>query len=270
MGRPQEATDISPAALGDARILHQVEEGLLIAHFMGVSRLFQEIAHDMRGPLHSMTLHLELIRLSLDETPGPDVRAKQERYLGSIGAEIQRIARMIEALWGHSGTPDRPMDRFDLRETVHALSEVLEPHCRRTRVRLRVRVPEMPVEIEGNPGAIRHAALDLVAHALETIPDGGDLELSVERKERDVVLRVSDMEREQGTAGVPAGEERIASAPSSEPDASAAPATPRLARLVIEAHGGSLRVISNGSRPPGFELTLPLPSPSTQPKSQAK
>jgi two-component system CheB/CheR fusion protein len=266
MVRPSEATDISFAALGDMALLRQVEEGLLIAHFMGVSHLFQEIAHDMRGPLHSMTLHLELLRLSLDEPPAPDMRAKQERYIGSIGAEIQRLARLIDALWGHSGDPGRPRERFDLRDTVRALSEVLDPHCRRTHVRLHVRVPETPLEVEGNPGAIRHAALDLMAHALGAMPEGGDLELSVERRDGNIVLRVSDRDIESGAAGAPTGEGRTGAPANSEQDVPAAPATPRLARLVIEAHGGSLRVISNTNRPPRFELTLPLPSPPTQPK----
>ena len=263
MSRPPEATDISFAALGDASLLRQVEEGLLIAHFMGVSRLFQEISHDMRGPLHSMTLHLELLRLSLSETPGDELKAKQERYLGSIGAEVQRLARMIDALWGHAGNPDRPRERFDLRDTVHALSEVLDPHCRRTRVRLHVRVPETPLEVEGNPGAIRHAALDLMAHALQAMPGGGDLDLSVERCDGNIVMRVSD--RDPGAAGAPAGDAPAGVLANPEQDVPVASATPRLARIVIEAHGGSLRVISNLNRPPKFELTLPLPSPSTQP-----
>jgi signal transduction histidine kinase len=264
MARPPEATDISFAALGDAPLLGRVDDRSLIAYFMGVSRLFQEIAHDMRGPLHSMTLHLELLRLSLDDPASPDVRANQERYLGSIGAEIQRLARMIDALWGHSGKPDRPLERFDLRDTVHALSEVLGPHCRRSRIRLRVRVPETPLEVEGNPGAIRHAALDLLAHALGAMPDGGDLDLSAERRDHEIVLRVADTE----PPGTPAASEQ---APSEEPAAAhpteAEPVTPHIARLVIEAHGGSLRVISSLNRPPRFELTLPLPSsPPTQPK----
>lgn len=264
MARPPEASDISFAALGDAPLLGRVDDRSLIAYFMGVSRLFQEIAHDMRGPLHAMTLHLELLRLSLEEPAAPDVRAKQERYLGSIGAEIQRLARMIDALWGHSGKPDRATERFDLRDTVHALSEVLDPHCRRSRIRLRVLVPETPLEVEGNPGAIRHAALDLLAHALCAMPDGGDLDLSAERRDDVIVLRVADTEPPGPVAASgPAASEEPAGPLAPEAET----VTPHIARLVIEAHGGSLRVISSLNRPPRFELTLPLPSSSpTQPK----
>jgi signal transduction histidine kinase len=266
MNQPPDAISISVPALGDAPLLRQIEERLLVAHFMGVSRLFHEIAHDMRGPLHSMTLHLELLRLTLDEPAGADVRAKQERYLGSIGAEIQRLARMIDALWGHSGKPDHPTERFDLRDTVHALSEVLDPHCRRSRIRLHVRVPETALEVEGNPGAIRHAALDLLAHALGAMPDGGDLELSVERRDGDIVLRVSNGERADGAAPAAGGSGSDKSARPPDEGTDAEPPMPHIARLVTEAHGGSLRVISDMNRPPRFELTLPLPSSSTQPK----
>ena len=267
MVRPSDASDISFAALGDATLLRQAEERFLIAYFMGVSRLFQEIAHDMRGPLHSMTLHLELLRLSLDETGNPDVKAKQDRYLGSIGAEIQRLARMIEALWGHSGKPDRPMERFDLRDTVTALSEVLDPHCRRSQIRLRVRVPDAPIEFAGNPGAMRHAALDLVSHALSAMPNGGDLELSLERREGDILMRVADLDGAASSGSAPRGQNDTASGDRPQPEI-AEPVIPHIARLVIEAHGGSLRVISNANRPPRFELTLPLPSSSTQPNPE--
>lgn len=264
MVRPSDASDISFAALGDAPLLRQADERLLIAYFMGVSRLFQEIAHDMRGPLHSMTLHVELLRLSLAEPAGADVKAKQERYLGSIGAEIHRLARMIEALWGHSGQSERPVERFDLRDTVRALSEVLDPYCRRAQVRLRVGIPETPIEVAGNPGAIRHAALDLVSHALDTMPDGGELELLLERREEFIVLRVADVEGAAGPGPAPRAGNDSASGATPAPEM-AEPVIPHIARLVIEAHGGSLRVISNANRPPRFELTLPLPSSSTQP-----
>ena len=267
MGRPTDASDISFAALGDAPLLRQAEERILIAYFMGVSRLFQEIAHDMRGPLHSMTLHLELLRLSLDETGSPDVKAKQDRYLGSIGAEIQRLARMIEALWGHSGKPDRPLERFDLRDTVTALSEVLDPYCRRSQIRLRVRVPDAPIELAGSPGAMRHAALDLVSHALSAMPAGGELELSLERREGDILLRVADLDGAGGSDPVPRGTSDASSEERPEPEM-AEPVIPHIARLVIEAHGGSLRVISNANRSPRFELTLPLPSSPTQTKPE--
>lgn len=264
MVRPPDS-DISFAALGDAPLLRQVDERLLIAYFMGVSRLFQEIAHDMRGPLHSMTLHLELLRLSLDASSGPDVKAKQERYLGSIGAEIQRLARMIDVLWGHSGKPERPVVRFDLRDTVRALSEVLDPHCRRSQIRLRVRLPETPVEIEGNPGSIRHAALDLVSHTLGALSAGGELELLLERREKEVLLRVADVDSVPGSGPAPRAGDDDPAFPGEE---MAEPVIPHIARLVIEAHGGSLRVISNAARPPRFELTLPLPSSPIQPNPE--
>lgn len=266
MVRPSDSSDISFAALGGAPLLRQADERLLVAYFMGVSRLFQEISHDMRGPLHSMTLHLELLRLSLDEPGSPESRAKQERYLGSIGAEIQRLARMIEALWGHSGTPEHSVERFDLRDTVRALSEVLDPHCRRSQVRLRVRLPDVPIEVSGSPGAIRHAALDLVSHALSAMPDGGDLEILLERREGDILLRVADLD---GTPGAGPARDGSARPPGTFPEPETAePVIPQIARLVIEAHGGSLRVISNANRPPRFELTLPLPSSPTQPNPE--
>ena len=214
-----------------------------------------------------MTLHLELLRLSLEEPGSPDAKAKQERYLGSLHAEIQRLARMIEALWGHSGKPDRALEPFDLRDTVRALSEVLDPHCRRSQIRLHVRLPEAPVQITGNPGAIRHAALDLVSHALSSMPDGGELELLLERREREVLLRVADID---GAAGSGPASRAVGAHPSGEPPEPemAQPVIPHIARLVIEAHGGSLRVISNANRPPRFELTLPLPSSPTQPNPE--
>src|SRR5262245_22739139 len=66
--------------------------------------LLRKAAHDVRGPLNTILLNLELLRESLTKEDAPEQRPRQDRYLAVIGSEVHRLTGMLDSLFDELGT----------------------------------------------------------------------------------------------------------------------------------------------------------------------
>ena len=58
----------------------------------------RQLGHDLRGPLNSMVLNLDLLKTSLaGEEVEEQIAAKRTRYLGAIAREIERLNQTLTA-----------------------------------------------------------------------------------------------------------------------------------------------------------------------------
>lgn len=73
---PEMETDLAM----DEEALRALETDVRLAtHLRALSRVSIATAHDVRTPLHTMVLYLELLRNTLAEAPAPDRQTRQER-----------------------------------------------------------------------------------------------------------------------------------------------------------------------------------------------
>ena len=226
-------------AMTEVSLVPADPDSRLAEHTRRLARLFRSAGHDLRGPLHTMALQLELLRQSAEGIEDPELRARQGRYAGAIAKEIARLARMLEAFWG--GVEDGG-DRFDLRETAEEIRAMIEPHCRRSQIGIALRVPEKAVLADGSRAAARHAGLDLLLQAADRMA-AGELTISAEARDSVAVLGVTAVPRDPADANK-RNDERTEEAPF---------AADRIARLL----GGAARVRRTGDSLWHGELELP-------------
>jgi signal transduction histidine kinase len=244
------------AIVTDEDTMRALEIDLRLAtHLRAVSRVSRATAHDIRTPLHTVVLYLELLRNTLSgKSQGKseaDTPARQERYVDVIASEIQRLEGMLETLLSQTRLDDKA-ERFDLLETVRDLHLFMEPYCRRTRVQVHLKPSDAPVVIEGDKDALRHALLHILITAVEGCPAGGEMDLSVATADAkgSVVLR-----------GGPGLSSEILDGSRGAPSTQRAFGPERglyVARRVVERHGGSIKVRSGAKRAPTLEIQLPL------------
>jgi len=211
----------------------------LATHLRALSRVALATGHDIRTPLHTMILYLQILRNAISEPPGPETRAKQERCAEVIGSEIKNLEIMLEQLINQTRVAEDRIERFDLVETLRDLHEFLEPHRRKTKIEFPWRAGGDAIRIEGNRGSIRHALVAILIAAIEATPQGGELTLGITAADGQARIEISG-----ASAGlVPAlGADRGLS----------------VARRVVERHGGTIKVRSDASRVATLELQLPL------------
>ncbi|HEX5031258.1 MAG TPA: histidine kinase dimerization/phospho-acceptor domain-containing protein [Candidatus Eisenbacteria bacterium] len=230
-------------AMTEVSLVPADPESRLAEHVRRLSRLFRAAGHDLRGPLHSMALQLELLRQSTEEVENAELRARQGRYAAAVAKEISRLARMLESLWGGAEDGDQRVP-FDLRETTEEIRAMAEPHFRRERIALAFAIPEAAVEAVGSRAAVRHAGLDLLLHAADRVP-AGEVALTVETRDHAAVLVVAATARD-GADALENRDETTEEAPF---------AADRIARRF----GGTVRATRPGQTSWRWELELPRP-----------
>lgn len=224
----------------------------LRARTADIAQLAGGLAHEIRNPLSTMRLNLDLLAEEFrdsNELRDQRVLKKIER----VRIESVRLERLLEDFLRFVGLRDLPLEEADLNSIVDVMRDFLEGRALASGVLIRVQYEESlpPVRLHGE--MFKQALLNLTLNALHAMPEGGELMMTTRRDDGYAVLDVTDT-----GAGIPEEvREKIF-----EPFFSTRPGGSGLglpmSRRIVEAHGGSLTVQSEPGRGSRFTVKIPL------------
>ncbi|MGE5205653.1 MAG: ATP-binding protein [Chlamydiota bacterium] len=241
------------AAIDNSRLFQQVRwqleerartEAALIKteRLATAGRLAATIAHEINNPLEAVTNLIYLAR----SAPAGEVGS----YLQMVEDELARIARITKMTLGFyrdSGAPT-PVDVAELLREVLALYGA---KLRAKNIRVQTDV-ECPQNVLGSKGELRQVVANLVANAVDVLPNGGSLTLTVHDSDGAVQLRVSD----NGPGIPPENLSRIFEAFFTTKAELGTGLGLWVSRQIVEKHGGTISVEST---PAGTCFTVSLP-----------
>jgi len=220
------------------------------------------ISHDLRAPLHTISLRLDLLLRQL--------RAQGLEKEGAAAENIQRSVRRMGGMIGEllegtrleSGQVELDRKPVDLG---HLLVEVLErdvPPSEHERFRLEY--PAAPRPVLADAPRLTRVVVNLLTNALKYSPPGSPVAVRLEYEESQAVVTVSD----QGPGLRPEEAARLfqkyyrtrATAEKSEGLGLGL----YISRLIVEAHGGRIWVKSTPGQGARFTFTVPLATPTKE------
>ncbi len=216
------------------------------------------LAHELRNPLAPMHNGLQLIRLAGNNPSTLDkARAMMER-------QLQQMKRLVDDLLDVSRISRNKLELrkefVELSAIVRSATETSRPLIEAANQKLEVSLPPEPILLDGDPVRLAQAFSNLLNNASKYSEPGSRIWLQAEHRDDEVVVRVRDtgigipadklprifdifmqvdlsLERSQGGLGIGL----------------------TLVRQLVQMHGGSVEVRSNG---PGkgseFVVRLPL------------
>ncbi len=153
-----------------------------------VGRITAGVAHEVKNPLNSMRLWLENLRESLP--PETDGAAMQAVHV--LDAEIDRLDAVVKRFLDFS----RPMDvRLEPTQLANLLREVLEvarPQLELSKVHVAQLLPIGVPEVFVDRALLKQAILNLVLNAVDAMPNGGQLQLTLNRRGEMAEITVGD------------------------------------------------------------------------------
>jgi len=211
------------------------------------------LAHEINNPLMALAGCLALLQR--------DGLEKQAGTLAKSQEQVQRVARIVEGMRQLS-TQERAVQgrKFALAGPVRTVLQRYEPQLRQGGIEVRAELDEQLREAEGDPLQIEQVVEHLVRNAMQAMPAGGQLHVSVGAVGGDSLkLVVSD----NGRGIAPAVRERIFDPFFSTKDAGSGKGAGlglSISHSIVEAHHGRILVDSVEGRGATFTVVLPAAS----------
>lgn len=208
-----------------------------------------QVAHEIRNPLGGIKGFASLLKRDLADNP--DLQ-KMATYIvdgtDSLNSLVSQILQYARPVQPHLEKADMLIILQEVRHHIMADANIYRPD-----ITILIDCPfeEMPLSLD--IGHFKSAVLNLVVNAIQAMPKGGTISLSVRKNPGHVTLSVSDT-----GAGIP--EENIPKLYS--PFFTTKPEGNGLGLVevqkVIQAHGGTIDVASALNKGTTFTIKLPL------------
>jgi two-component system, OmpR family, phosphate regulon sensor histidine kinase PhoR len=212
------------------------------------------ISHDLRNPLMAILGHVELLRMASTATAAGEQARKS---LDAIGRAAHRIDVMVQDLVDSARLEAGAIELH--RQPVELgvfLRDVLEEVAGALAVdRVRVELPEGLPRLDADPDRLERILVNLLSNALKYSPPTAPVRVSAERDGLRTVISVTDLGR-----GIDAEDLARVFDPyfrtAAGREAGGLGLGLHITRMLVEAHGGWIRVESEPGAGSRFSFTL--------------
>jgi two-component system, NtrC family, sensor kinase len=139
-----------------------------------VGRMAAHITHEVRNPLASVGLYLELLSDEIGEDK-PEAR----RLVTSLSNEVDRLSEITETYLRFVRLPKPKLEREDLGALASSVLEFSRGELSLAQIKLELAIPPDLPEALIDESQIRQALLNLVRNAKEAMPEGGRIRVEV-------------------------------------------------------------------------------------------
>jgi signal transduction histidine kinase len=218
------------------RQLHQAER------LSAMGRLAAGVAHEIRNPLNAISMASQ--RLERDNI---------DRLTAVIRDEIRRLNRIIEDFISFAKTRKMEFSHHDIMDLLQEIVLLTEEELESEGVMIKILRNDSPLMISMDFDKLKQAIFNILRNAMESISNGGSIDLSAEPKGKDwISIKISDT----GSGLTPEEIEKIFNPDYTTKDKGLGLGL-TLAHEIIKGHGGDIQVRSQPGQGTTFEILLP-------------
>ncbi len=218
-----------------------------------LTNLAAGVAHEIKNPLGSIGIHLQLIQKKLHGKGKFDAKDIGQ-HLDVISEEVDRLNRIVVDFLFAVKPMDTKLEDGDLNKVIRELLDFVRLELDQAGVEIEADLSGDIPTLQIDPRFIKQALLNLIKNAVSAMPEGGVLRVRTMREGEDVLIRVSDT----GT-GIP--EEIIGKI--FEPYFTTKPFGTGLGLTIVfkivKEHFGDISVASRPAEGTTFVVSLPIP-----------
>lgn len=214
------------------------------------------VSHDLRTPLASLRALSEALRDGVVEDS-----AGIQRYLGLMVGETERLDQLITDLFElarlESGALRLDLAPSPVQDLVSEVLERMSAQAGRKGLRLIGAVSGEPPPLLIDSQQVTRVLLNLVQNAIRHTPADGSVTIGARAAGATIVLEVRDTGEGIADEDLPRVFERFYRGDPARTREAGAGLGLALARGIVEAHGGNIRVASTPGDGSCFTVTLP-------------
>ena len=229
----------------------QQERKRLQAENTELATLAGGLAHEIRNPLSTIGMNLELLAEELENDESQRAR-RMIRRIANLQGECRNLEEILNAFLQFARAGELHLSDGSLNTIVSDYVDFLEPQANSMEVELRPHLDsDLPV-VMLDKSLMRQALVNLCRNAIEAMPDGGSIDLLTRTRGDDVVLEIIDT----GKGMDEKTRSQMFQAFFSTRSGGSGLGLPTV-RRVVEAHHGRISCESEVGKGTRFTITLP-------------
>jgi len=237
------------------RLEQQAAESARMAY---LGTLAAGLAHEIRNPLNSLNLNMQLLTEELSGTPRP---GSAPRLLAITRQEIGRLERLVSDFLSYARPRPLEIEKIEVGGLCEGMREVMAAQLADRGAVLCLDDRSGGATVAADPEQLRQVLFNLLQNALQATEGNGrvpELRLAAERRDGALVLSVAD-----NGMGIPAADlERVFELFFSTRKGGTGLGL-AIADRIVRAHGGRIEVASRVGEGTTFRVVLPQGGPST-------
>ena len=210
------------------------------------------LAHEIRNPLNSMNMNLQMLEEELQGVPELE-GGEHIEMLRSMQGEIKRIAHLIDVFLQYARPAKPHFEVKDLNDLLTVTARFLQADFRQSGIDLVLDLEPLLPSVELDEGQLRQTLLNILGNARQVVPSGGRVRVSSRAgMGGEVIVEVADT-----GPGIPADTIEKIFEPFFSKRAGGTGLGLAIARQMVDNHSGSIEVDSQPGKGTMFRIRLP-------------
>jgi PAS domain S-box-containing protein len=177
----------SLVTLRDVESLERIGDHLEVSERLAaLGRVTAGVAHEVKNPLNSMRLWLEVLKANMPVEPEPQQAVKM------LDNEIDRLDRAVKTFLNFTRPVELNLEETDLRALLDEVLDAARPAIAKAGVELQTDLPANFPPVVLDRQLIHQALLNLLLNACDFTSRGGRITLSLRRRANSAVIVVAD------------------------------------------------------------------------------
>jgi PAS domain S-box-containing protein len=173
--------------LRDVESIERIGNQLQVSERLAaLGRVTAGVAHEVKNPLNSMRLWLEVLKANMPTDPEPQQAVKM------LDHEIDRLDRAVKTFLNFTRPVELKLEETDIRPLLTDVIDAARPSITQAGVDLRVDMPSEFPPLLIDSQLIHQAVLNLLLNASNFTPAGGRITLGLRRSGESAIISVAD------------------------------------------------------------------------------
>jgi len=143
------------------------------------------MAHEIRNPLNSIALFIQLLKSGMDDP-------EKNEYIDKCIKEIDRIDGILRKLLDTVKRPKYEIGEVEVDRVIDATLEVFKPQTEQHKIKVVRDYRRIPPAIQADPLEMEQVFSNLFLNAIHEMPSQGTLTVQLDHDDSTMTIRVSD------------------------------------------------------------------------------
>lgn len=231
------------------------EQIVQVEKLASLGKLSATVAHELNNPLEGILTYSKLVTKKLEKLNDKEKHEDIIKILQLIADESSRCGRIVKDLLQFSHQDEIQYLRSSIKEIIDRALALMSHHFQINNIIIKKDFKVEDIYVECDAQRVEQALIAILVNAVEAMPDGGTITISLAKEMENAVIRISDEGKGISPEVLPHIFEPFFTTKDKVKDTGLGLA---VVYGIIQQHGGKVFVEQTSIKGTTFKISLPI------------